>query len=193
MWCEETRERSVSACRAGPPAAPWRHARARAIPWLAVMALLGPGDMASAQPRGRVAETPALFIVRVPGEFDEVMTLLREAIQRRNYVVTGINELDETLERRAADVGAPPLAYERYKVVGFCNLTLADAAVRANPHVGAFLPCRAAVYRERGARETTIVAFRPSFLAAALGEGIQRVMRQVEADLLAILVEVAAD
>lgn len=178
---------------AGGPSALARHARTRAAWLTVVVALLVPAGIVSGQGRGLVAETPALFIVRVPGEFDEVMALLREAIQRRNYVVTGVNELDETLERRAADVGAPALGYERYKVVGFCNLTLADEAVRANPHVGAFLPCRAAVYRERGARETTIVAFRPSFLAAALGEGIQRVMRQVEADLLAILSEVAAD
>lgn len=145
------------------------------------------------QQRPGVEQTPQLFIVRVPASFDDVMTSLQEAIKRRNYVVTGINNMDETLARRSADIGGPSLEYERYKIVGFCNLTLAAEAVRLNPFVGAFLPCRAVVYQQRGARETTVVAFRPSFIGQALGERMEGVMRQAEADILAILVEVAAD
>ena len=148
---------------------------------------------ALAQRRAEVERTPQLFILRVPGSFDDVMTSLQEAIKRRNYVVTGINNLDETLAQRSRDVGGPPLSWERYKVVGFCNLTLVDEAIRRNPAVGAFLPCRAVVYQARGVRETTVVAFRPSFVAQALGERMESVMQQVEADILAILAEVAVD
>jgi uncharacterized protein (DUF302 family) len=145
------------------------------------------------QQRPGVEQTPQLFIVRVPASFDDVMTSLQEAIKRRNYVVTGINNMDETLAQRSHDIGGPPLPWARYKVVGFCNLTLADEAVRLNPAVGAFLPCRAVVYQERGARETIVVALRPSFIGQALGERMEGVMRQTEADILAILAEVAAD
>ncbi len=160
---------------------------------VALASLLGSAPVAPAQAPGRVEQTPYVFIVRSPAGFDDVLTSLQEAIKRRNYVITGINHLDDTLRQRAADVGGPPFGYEQYKVVGFCNLTLADEAVRKNPHVGAFLPCRAVVYRARGARETTVVAFRPSSLAQALGQHVEGVMRQAEADILAILAEVAAD
>ena len=148
---------------------------------------------ALAQQRAEVERTPQLFILRVPASFNDVMTSLQEAIKRRNYVVTGINDLDDTLAQRSRDVGGPPLPWERYKVVGFCNLTLADEAIRRNPSVGAFMPCRAVVYQERGARETTVIAFRPSFMGQGLGERMERLMQQVEADILAILAEVAAD
>jgi uncharacterized protein (DUF302 family) len=171
-----------------------RRAGSRVFGFLVVLAaLLGPASAARPQAAGRVEQTPHLFIVRSRGSFDDVLTTLQEAIKRRNYVVTSINDLDDTLRRRGADVGGPSFDYERYKVVGFCNLTLADEAIRVNPHVGAFLPCRAVVYRERGARETTVVALRPHFLAPALGAPMERVMRQAEADILAILAEVAAE
>jgi uncharacterized protein (DUF302 family) len=170
-------------------------ARSRTLALLAALAcLLASARAATPQEPGRVEQTPYLFIVRSRAPFDDVLTSLQEAIKRRNYVVTGINDLGETLRRRDTDVGGPPFAYEQYKAVGFCNLTLADEAIRANPHVGAFLPCRAVVYRERGARQTIVVAFRPSFLSAALGrDRMEPIMRQAEADILAILTEVAAD
>lgn len=172
-----------------------RAARWRSLALLAALAwLLAPTRPATPQEPGRVEQTPHLFIVRSRAAFDDVLTSLQEAIKRRNYTVTSVNHLDDVLRKRGADVGGPPFGYEQYKVVGFCNLTLADDAIRANPHVGAFLPCRAVVYRERGARETTIVAFRPSFLAPALGmDRIEAIMRRTESDILAILAEVAAD
>jgi uncharacterized protein (DUF302 family) len=148
---------------------------------------------ALAQPRPGVEQTPQLFILRLSGSFDDVMTSLQEAIKRRNYVVTGVNNLDDTLARRSRDVGGPPLPWTRYKVVGFCNLTLADEALRHDPSVGAFMPCRAVVYEEPGTREITIIAFRPSFVGQGFGERMAGLMRQVEADILAILAEVAAD
>jgi uncharacterized protein (DUF302 family) len=137
--------------------------------------------------------TPAFFVLRLKAPFDDVMLLLQEAIKRRNYAVTGVNDLDDALARRAADVAGPPLPYERYKVVGFCSLTLADVALRLTPYVGALMPCRAVVFRSPGKDETVVVAFRPSFLVPALGAGLERVMAQAEQDVLEILGEIAAD
>jgi uncharacterized protein (DUF302 family) len=153
--------------------------------------LLGP-LLAHAQPA--VERTPYLLMVRVKAPFDDVMTTLQEAIKRRNYVITGINNMDDILARRSADIGGPALEYERYRIVGFCNLTFADEGVRRNPNVGVFLPCRALVYRARGATETTVVAVRPTFLIPALGgAGMKELMERAEADILAILEEVVAD
>jgi len=148
---------------------------------------------AVAQPRPGVEQTPQLFIVRVAASFDDVMTSLQEAIKRRNYVVTGINNLDDTLAQRSRDIGGPSPTWAHYKVVGFCNLTLADEALRRNPSVGAFMPCRAVVYQERGVRETTVIAVRPSFMGQGFGERMEGLMQQVELDILAILTEVAGD
>lgn len=148
---------------------------------------------AGAQPPA-VERTPHLLIVRVKAPFDDVMTALQEAIKRRNYVITGINNMDDILAKRSAEVGGPSLEYERYKIVGFCNLSLADEGVRTNPNVGVFFPCRALVYKAKGVAETTVVAFRPTFLIPALGgAGMKELMERAEADILEILEEVVAD
>lgn len=166
--------------------------------WAAVLtaalaaALVSPAPGPAQPPR--VEQTDQLFIVRSRQSFDDVLAALEQAVRQRNWVVTGINHMDDTLRRRAADLGGRAPEFERYKIVGFCSLTLADEAIRAHPHVGVFLPCRAIVYRTRGASETTVVTFRPSFLAPALGvERMRRVMEQAEADILAILADVAAE
>lgn len=153
-----------------------------------------PQARASSQVAGLVQETPHFFVVKTGAPFDEVLTSLREAVKRKNYALTGVNDMDDTLARRAADIGGPPLPYERYKIVGFCSLTLADEGLRLSPDVGAFFPCRAVVFKARGAAETTVVAFRPMFLVTAVDTpGIERILRQAEADVLEILGEVAAD
>ena len=149
-----------------------------------------PSDASAA----RIEQTAALFILRVPLDPADALTALVEAIKRRNYFVVSVNPLDQTLSRRAAGVGAAPLLYEEYKVVSFCNLTLADEAIRLNPLIGALMPCRAVVFRVRGARETTIATFRPSFFSAHFeAGGMKRVVAQVEADILEILKGVAGE
>jgi uncharacterized protein (DUF302 family) len=157
---------------------------------LAAAVALGVASRAAGGEVGRLERTSALFVVRVAAPFDEAFTSLQEAVKRVNYAITGINNLDDTLAQRAADVGGPPLPYARYKVVGFCNLTLADAAIRRSPYVAALMPCRAVLYQEAGSATTTIVMFRPSFLASGLkDDGLRRLMAQVEADMLTILAE----
>jgi uncharacterized protein (DUF302 family) len=158
---------------------------------LALLVVLWPGP-GSGQPA--VEQTDHFFVVRRQAPFEDVMSVLQEAIKRRNYAITGVNHLDDTLARRAADVAGPELPYARYKVVGFCNLTLADEAVRLSPHVGAFMPCRAVVFQVRGSPETVVVAFRPTALGLALGDGgLGPVMERAERDVWLILTEVAAD
>lgn len=171
-----------------------RRALAGALALGVAIALVAGADRTAAQAATRVERTPQLLIVRVPGAFEDVLASLLEEIKRRNYVVTGVNHLDDVLARRAAELGGAPLDYEGYKVVGFCNLSLADRAIRQDPYVGALMPCRAVVFKARGAPETTVAAFRPSFLAAALGlEGMDRLLGDVEADLFAILARLAGE
>lgn len=157
----------------------------------ALVACPGPSRSAGVELE-RVERTAEVFVVRVAVPFDEALSSLQAAIERLNYTITGINDLDDRLARRAAEVGGPPLPYARYKVVGFCNLTLADAAIRLSPYVAAFMPCRAVLYQAPGASRTTVAMFRPSFLAAGLNDAaLTRLMVRVEADMLAILQELS--
>lgn len=140
---------------------------------------------------GRLEKTEHFYIVRTTESFEDAILSLTEAIQRRNYVVTGINSLDETLQSRRDAIGGPAFEYERYKVIGFCNLSLADEAIRVSPRIGAFMPCRVLVYRQAG--ETVIVTFRPAFLAAAFGADMAPLVQRADEDILAILEAVAGD
>lgn len=143
--------------------------------------------------RRSVERTEGLLVLTVKGPIQEVLTALQTAIARRNYFVAGINHLDDTLRRRAADLGKP-FDFDHYKILSFCNLTLADEGLRADPNLGAFMPCRLAVFVRKGRAEVTIVAMRPTFVSRALQTPeVQRLAAQVEADVVAILEMVAAD
>lgn len=89
----------------------------RALPGALVLsvaiAMAVGADRTAAQATARVERTPQLFIVRVPGAFDDVLAVFLEEIKRRNYVVTGVNHLDDALARRAAETGLAPPGYER--------------------------------------------------------------------------------
>lgn len=152
-------------------------------------ALLGMalGASAVAEPRGRLETAEALFVLRVPAPFADVLGALEAAVQRRNYALGRTNDLDDALRARARVVGAP-FDFEHYKVVSFCNLTLAAEALAADPHVGALMPCRLAVYVRPGSAEVVVVAMRPTYLLGAWApEALRRLAARVEADLLAIL------
>jgi carboxymethylenebutenolidase len=148
---------------------------------------------AAATGLGHVEHTEALFILRVRQPFDEVLVALEEAIQRQNYFVASRNDLDDNLRARARARGIA-FEYERYKVVSFCNLTLADEALRAHPFVGALMPCRVAVFVDPGSREVVLVTVRPTFLARIFPSARLHVLaRQVEQDLVQILRAVAGE
>lgn len=141
----------------------------------------------------RVEQTEALFIVRVRQPFDEVLVTLEEAIQRQNYFVASRNDLDDNLRARARVLGTT-FHYEHYKVLSFCNLTLADEALRAHPFVGAFMPCRVAVFVAPGSPDVVLVTVRPTFLARIFAsERMEVLARQVEHDVAEILRAVAGE
>jgi uncharacterized protein (DUF302 family) len=141
----------------------------------------------------RVERTESLLVVRVREPFEEVLRLLEAAIARRNYFVAGTNHLDDTLRRRAAELGGG-FPFDHYKIVSFCSLSLAQEALETHPYMGAFMPCRLAVFVARGSAEVTIVSVRPTFLSRALGAPeVARLATRVEEDVLEILEMVAGD
>jgi uncharacterized protein (DUF302 family) len=159
---------------------------------LAGIFLLASGS-AQAGERREIERTEEFFVVKVKAPLPEVLTALEAAIARRNYFVAGTNHLDDTLRRRAAELGTR-FDFDHYKVLSFCNLTLADEALRAHPYVGAFMPCRVAVFAQKGSPDVIIVTMRPTFLSRLFrSPEVERLARRVEADVLAILEMVAKD
>jgi len=149
--------------------------------------------LAGADADRRVRRTEELLILTVPGPFEDVLHALRTAIQRRNYTLGTTSALDDALRRRAADLGEG-VDFAHYKVLSFCNLTFAAAALRADPHVGALLPCRMAVWARVGSQEVVLATVRPTFLARAFrSPAFERLAAEVEADIVAILGTVAGD
>lgn len=160
--------------------------------FLAVLLLIARGSGAAGESRG-VELTEEFFVLRVKGPLPEVLAALEAAIARRNYFVAGTNHLDDTLRRRAAELGTR-FDFDHYKILSFCNLTLAAEALKAHPYVGAFMPCRLAVFALKGSPAVLIVTMRPTFLSRLFkSPEVQRLASQVEADVLAILGMVAAD
>lgn len=169
-----------------------RQASCVAVAALLPMLLLLAPPLAEPGPGG-VEQTGEFFVVRLKAPLSEVLTALEVAIARRNYFLAGTNNLDDTLRRRAADLGTS-FGFEHYKILSFCNLTLADEALRVHPYVGAFMPCRLAVFAKTGSPDVVIVTMRPTFLAKIFkSQEMERLAQAVEADVLEILRMVVAD
>lgn len=163
----------------------------RALLAIAVVLLVASVPAAAAGPR--VEQTEELLVLRVTGSLEDVLGALKTAVERRNYVLSPINDLDDALRRRAGDLGQP-FGFAHYKILSFCNLTFADEALRVAPHLGALMPCRAAVYALKGSREVVIVTVRPSFLAKVFrSPELGPLAARVEADVLAIFEMIAGD
>ncbi|MBI4269732.1 MAG: DUF302 domain-containing protein [Candidatus Rokubacteria bacterium] len=156
------------------------------------LVLLG-AALAGAGADRQVRRTEELLILTVPGPFEDVLDALRAAIERRNYTLGATSAIDDALRRRAADLGER-VDFAHYKILSFCNLTFAAAALRADPHVGALLPCRVTVWARAGGQEVVLAAVRPTFLARAFrSPEFERLAAEVEADIVAILEAVAGD
>lgn len=151
--------------------------------------LLGGGSRAGE--RSGVERSEVFLTLRVRAPFDEVLADVQAAVARRNWAMASINNLDDTLRGRAADRGRT-FDFDHYKIVSFCNLTLADEVLRTEPYVGAFMPCRLAMFVRKGSGEVVLVTVRPTFLARLFpSPEIRRLAELVEGDILAILEMVA--
>ena len=159
---------------------------------LVALALLVPA-IAAAGERPRIERTEDLFVLRVRSPLPEVLAAVETAIARQNYFVAGTNHIDDTLRRRAADLGGS-FEFDHYKILSFCSLTLANEALRADPAVGVFMPCRLVLFARKGSPEVTILTMRPTFLSRVFrSSAVERLASRVEADVVAILEMVAAD
>ncbi|MFA9461073.1 DUF302 domain-containing protein [Thiohalorhabdus methylotrophus] len=71
-----------------------------------------------------------------------VMLDLRLAISERNFALVGRNTIGRAIDRQRQE------DFPRATVLQICNLDLGRAALRADPGLLPYLPCRIAVYEE---------------------------------------------
>lgn len=162
--------------------------------WVAVgLILLLSAAGVSAAEAPKVEQTEDLLILKVPGKFEEVLDWLKDAIRARNYFLTGITNVDEGMSKRA-ELMKVPFDFAHYKVIGYCALTIGVQALQQDPNIGAFMPCRFAVYQPKNQEAVTIVSLRPTYMSRVFRNlEVQRLAQQVEADTIAILKAVAGN
>jgi uncharacterized protein (DUF302 family) len=117
------------------------------------------------------------FHVTVPGQFDEVIAKVTEALASEGFgVLTEIN-VKATLKKKL-DVDRRP-----YTILGACNPVLANQAINAEPDIGLLLPCNVLVREEEDGSITVAFMDPAAVLGLVQGEEVKPLAQEVRAKL----------
>jgi len=111
---------------------------------------------------------PYVLSRTVEGDFDEVLTNVKDALGRKNFPVTNVRDYRKSLLERYAQVGGGTLPFHRYNIVEGCNLELAQSALRTDPGIGVFLPCRVVIFQKEENGPIKVMAVNPAVMPWAL-------------------------
>lgn len=119
------------------------------------------------------------FAYRLESEkpFDEVVATLESRIAEHKFRVLAVHDVQKTLAEKGFE-------REPIKIIETCNAGFAHQALSRHMGVALFMPCRFAVYTEKG--KTVVVLGRPSMIAdmipgAGLGElaiGVEETLKK---------------
>ncbi len=115
--------------------------------------------------------------------FDDVAAAIEEATAAHQFRVLAVHDVQATLAEKGLERG--PL-----KIIEVCNAGFAHQALKKEPAVALFMPCRFAVYTEND--RTIVKLARPSMIAQMLPEsgltelaaGVEETLEKVMADAL---------
>lgn len=114
-----------------------------------------------------------VFSRTLPASLDAADARAREALAAAGFGVLTEIDMAATFKKKL-DVEIPG-----YRILGACNPPLAHRAVKAEPHIGAMLPCNV-ILRDVGGGQTEVSAIDPvASMAAIENDGLGEVAREV--------------
>jgi cytochrome c oxidase cbb3-type subunit 3 len=118
----------------------------------ALVAYLRSLDSAAAQlatGRDSVREEPAVIIKQSPYSVQDTVNNLKDAVVGMNFRLIRVQNLDSGLVEESHENDKQVIVYS-------CNFNLLNEALKVDPRVGLFLPCRVTVFEHEG---EVLVAF----------------------------------
>jgi len=109
-----------------------------------------------------------LWTKTVPGPFQKVLDNVRIAVSTMNFPVINERDYEKSFKERFRQLGEGTLPFQHYRIIETCNLMLALEALKTDPRMGAFLPCRIILFQELNQDTVTLLSVNPEFMHQAL-------------------------
>lgn len=148
------------------------------ICFLCLIGLCANATSLASEDRG---QTTPLLVVKTFKTMEEALFDLKNAIADRNYVFIRQQNVDSRLTHSGTENKEVVLVY-------FCNFNMADRALKIDPRVGVFMPCKITLIRE--ADHIQMVAINPHLMSRQLQRAALRpICKQLTRDYKSILKE----
>lgn len=122
-----------------------------------------------------------LLVVKTAKSMKLALADLKEAIADHNYVFIRQQNIDSRLTEAGAENGEVILVY-------FCNFRMANRALKTDPRVGVFLPCKITLIQKAGYIQ--LVAINPQAISGQLQQSdLKPICDQLTRDYSKILEE----
>ena len=113
--------------------------------------------------------------------FEQVVSALETNTPKHQFRVLAVHDVQATLAEKGFERG--PL-----KIIEICNAKFAHQALQKDAEVALFMPCKFAVYTDRG--KTIVKLGRPTMIAEVMPQaGLEGLAAEVEATLKQIMRE----
>ena len=113
--------------------------------------------------------------VVVPLPYEQALTRATEALKAEGFGVLTTIDVQHTLRQKL------DRDFRKYAILGACNPSLADRALRAELEIGLLLPCNVIVY-DTAPERSTVAAMAPIAALGIVGENgqLQEVAREAD-------------
>lgn len=117
---------------------------------------------------------------RLDGSFEDAIQRVTEALSEEGFGILSDIDVAATLKKKL-DVEIPA-----YRILGACNPTLAHKAIKADPRIGALLPCNVVV-QESSTGISIDIASPAAMLKVAESPELEPLMQDAEQRLRRVL------